>query len=316
MLSDIYSLMPNMVKDDDYQWFEYFVDNRLTDALADPQPLVQERFEKGKMKAFYPYTYEMIYRHRMEEIERFANYLCHKGVTTLYIATFTYGALKLAEICRERFGMKVIGHTPVGEEVRLTKENGILCPDSGIHHNGFVGDKWSNWFAGRKLQKTDFYIREPELMQLDERDYILVMPSSRSKYKTAGHWDLDVQFLIHKGYRVKVGIWEGDLNTELYTSFVNSWAEGCRPDIIVLERFEDTLKLLKGARLVITNDSGQFHASWIMGKKVIVKLKDYFIDKWVPHGLHDASIDCIPPMQVFPSDYLELLEEAVKWSLQ
>lgn len=315
MLPEIHKLSHNMVKDDDYNWLEIYVSKELTDALADPQPLFTEKFDKGKMKASYPLVLDYAYEYRNRVIQEFANHLSLRGVRVVYMATFTFGALKLAQICESQFGIEVIGHVMRWDDICLKDEIGrINREDSGIHHEGFIGDKWSNWFAGRKLCTSDFYIREPEVK---EEDYILVMPSSRSKNQTAGHWDLDVQYLLHTGHRVKVGIWAGDLTPELYTSFVNLWAEGIRPDIIVLEDFTDTLRLVKGAKLVITNDSGQFHAAWIMKKKCIVKTKDFFVDKWIPEGeLHRGSIVAIQPIRLHSSDYLDMLKEAIEWSLQ
>lgn len=299
-----------MLKLEDSVWLHYIVDSELTNKLADSIPLVNERFEKGKVIAYYTKEQEKMYEHRFKRLDEFATQMKHAGVSTVYVGHWFFGMLYFANKCEE-LGMEIRGYK--------MKHNGdvrCLSPywhsrDSGLYHDGFFGDKLSYMFTGSNLRPTHFYLKEPTA----HKHYIptLIMPSGRGKFPTAGNWEWDIHMVCQRGYRPQVVIWAGDLDENLYNSLDKALREnGIKNGIVIVEDFKDTIQYVYDAEHVITNDSGQFHVAWLLGKKVLVKQKDYMFDKWIPpQRLRKEYIITVPPVHMFPSDYVNMMDAAL-----
>lgn len=321
-LFPILSEMEEIIKDyllteEDRAYIHPLVWDDVLNSLCDPTPKVKDEFYNGSIFSHYPSYYETFYQDKLDRARRLLVYANSYEVRNVYNAHFFYGQIVFTKLAKKE-GWNVYGFNAFHPNEAYTiinftkkrKHGATSTRCSPLFSSEFIGDYLCEAFTGgEKLKRDHFYIKVNGDTDLGE--YTLIMPSTRSKFQTAGYWDLDVDFFIYEGENVVLAFWEKDVDEELYNKAMKYAHLTGQFRIEIIHHFKQLIDLIRKAKLVVTNDSGQFHISWILGKPIIVKLKEYINFSWIPpKRLIKESMIVVPAMKMFPSEYLENLRQA------
>lgn len=287
--------------------------DRGLDAICNPYPAPTETFYAGNLLFHYSEEQKREYPGR-KDIEAFAMMIIGLEIHTVYLAHWSIGYMILAEQL-ERTGIRVLGFKDWYGGISLVGQDRLIREDGRVYTPEFIGDKLSNAFTGNPLTRSDFFLRRPE--EEPTNDYVLMMPSTRAQINTIGNWNYDLEILLSIGQKVKIAFWKGDYSErtfqiEVELSKIHS-KYNLIPDIIVIDKLEDTIDFIHHAKLVITPDSGQFHLAWIMDKPIIVKLKEGILYEWIPsEDLLTSPVVTLAPCKPFAAEYVMQMKRDIK----